>query len=603
MHSDLSEKRTDRYLILVLALAVTATVAIFAAHAWCYFFIFDDFALVGVAAERPLSNLFLEPQFGFFRPLAFVVTKAQYMSAGWSAPWLYSAGSLLIHALNAALVWAYARAQRLPHAGAVLAGVLFLMSPWAGETYFWVSGRFDLLATAGVLGSLLLGLASLRTHDPARSVAAAICGWLAGAVALLAKESAAVLPVLMAASILAADGPPRPSRRRTLGYLGGLSIVVAAYLLARERLLPGLTGAYGALSVSFQSARPAENLWSFIRGLLLPPFGARPASDIGAALLLAAILLAVCITGRRRGRLAVVAGGCVIVALAPVLWTGMVAGSSAGGRFLYLPGVWFVLVVAAGAETIASRTRALVVSIVLLAAAGSVLHQAAIWKEAAFLSREAVTQVGAAMGASPKIFVTNMPSVFLEGPYVLKEYAFRLHPLGRGAQVRARRIALKYERGTARFAGWLDDPGSESAVPATGEQVLTLQLPIRGFPRPPKPAGGIETPAAGTLAGSTFAIAGWAIDRNARDTTGVTTVHIYAYPDFGSGKPPVMLGVARYGEPSPRVAEAEGPQFSRSGFSLDVFHLDPGEYLIAAMPLYTAANAFTGTLTVNVTVR
>ena len=85
---------------------------------------------------------------------------------------------------------------------------------------------------------------------------------------------------------------------------------------------------------------------------------------------------------------------------------------------------------------------------------------------------------------------------------------------------------------------WLDDPGVN--------QTLAWPLQIRG----------------------------WAIDPAAPSGAGVAMVHLYAYPDPGSGTPPVFLGAAVPNYSRPDVGAVFGARFANAGFLLDAYHSD-----------------------------
>jgi len=92
-----------------------------------------------------------------------------------------------------------------------------------------------------------------------------------------------------------------------------------------------------------------------------------------------------------------------------------------------------------------------------------------------------------------------------------------------------------------------------------------------------------------TVSDATFAVAGWSIDRSIEGTAlsgvGVDALHIYAYPNPGSGQPPIFLGVATQGISRPDVAGAYGSRYDASGYLLMVdraaLGLAPGVYSIA----------------------
>ena len=105
------------------------------------------------------------------------------------------------------------------------------------------------------------------------------------------------------------------------------------------------------------------------------------------------------------------------------------------------------------------------------------------------------------------------------------------------------------------------------------------------------PLMALDVPAPGSTIGSAFHVGGWAIDRAASSGTGVDTVHVWAFPNPGSGQAPLFLGVAAYGGSRPDVGGIFGSQFTNSGFNLNGSGLSPGSYQIVAY----AHSAVTGT--------
>jgi hypothetical protein len=109
-----------------------------------------------------------------------------------------------------------------------------------------------------------------------------------------------------------------------------------------------------------------------------------------------------------------------------------------------------------------------------------------------------------------------------------------------------------------------------------------------------------------------FDVDGWSIDRAVESTaltgTGVDTLHVYAYPNPGSGAPPIFLGVATYGLSRPDVAAVYGgggPRYVPSGFHLSVdraaLGLTSGPYLIVVFSHSTVTNTFNCLAIVRVT--
>ncbi len=118
-----------------------------------------------------------------------------------------------------------------------------------------------------------------------------------------------------------------------------------------------------------------------------------------------------------------------------------------------------------------------------------------------------------------------------------------------------------------------------------------------------RPAMAIDLPSAGTTVLQPFSIAGWAIDPAAAAGTGVDAIHVWSYPNPGSGKPPVFAGVASYGTARNDVGGVFGSQFTSSGFQLSVNGLPPGPNRLTVFAHSTVTGQFSGVETVDVIVR
>lgn len=104
----------------------------------------------------------------------------------------------------------------------------------------------------------------------------------------------------------------------------------------------------------------------------------------------------------------------------------------------------------------------------------------------------------------------------------------------------------------------------------------------------------IDAPSNGSTAIQPFAITGWAIDRSASSGTGVDSVHVWVYPEPGSGTAPQFLGLATYGVARPDIASQFGARYLNSGFSITVAGLPPGRrYLFAIFPHSAESGQFT----------
>jgi hypothetical protein len=111
-----------------------------------------------------------------------------------------------------------------------------------------------------------------------------------------------------------------------------------------------------------------------------------------------------------------------------------------------------------------------------------------------------------------------------------------------------------------------------------------------------------------------FDVDGWSIDKAVESTadpgTGVDTLHVYAYPNPGSGAPPIFLGVATYGLSRPDVAAiygGGGPRYVPSGFHLGVdrsaLGLTNGVYSLVVFSHSTVSGTFNNLAVVRVTLQ
>ena len=122
----------------------------------------------------------------------------------------------------------------------------------------------------------------------------------------------------------------------------------------------------------------------------------------------------------------------------------------------------------------------------------------------------------------------------------------------------------------------------------------------------------IDVPSAeSTISASAFAVSGWSLDRQIEAVsgtgTGVDTLHVYAYPNPGSGQAPIFLGVADIGMSRPDVAALYGSRYTNCGYTLVVSRaasgLSPGVYNIVVHSHSAATGSFNNVALVRVTLQ
>lgn len=127
--------------------------------------------------------------------------------------------------------------------------------------------------------------------------------------------------------------------------------------------------------------------------------------------------------------------------------------------------------------------------------------------------------------------------------------------------------------------------------------VRTLQVTVEA-----NPMMAVDQPSAGGVV-LPFTISGWAIDYAAPAGTGTDAVHVWAYPNPGSGAPPVFVGVATYGAVRADVGAAFGDaRFTPSGYSMNVSDLAPAPYDLVVFTHGTVTNSFSNYRVVHIEV-
>ena len=142
---------------------------------------------------------------------------------------------------------------------------------------------------------------------------------------------------------------------------------------------------------------------------------------------------------------------------------------------------------------------------------------------------------------------------------------------------------------------------AHSRITGTFNIVRTVTFTIAP-PRPSLPRMSIDVPGNGGVAGTTFAIAGWALDASAAAGSGVDAIHVWAVPNPGSGAPPRFVGVAALGGARPDVAALFGPSGTASGYAV-MATLPPAVYDVIVFARSTVTGTFNNALSVRITVR
>lgn len=347
----------------------------------------------------------------YYRPLMYVLYTGVYAVAG-RAAWAYHLLNILFHAGATLLVAMLARQafpRSAPRAPALLAppfvaGLLFATHPIHTEPVAWSAGIAD-------LGLTLFGLLALWCH-----ATAAERGWgrdagsvIALLLALLCKETAVVIPLLAIAYDVLFLEPPERTPRLVRG-LALFAVAGAIYGGLRVHALGGLAPTAGRIELGAAAYALAvlALLAGYIEKLVLPvglnfwhqfapPSSLLSAAAAGAACI--AGITAAAAFALRANRTARFAFVVFVVPLLPSFYLGALnqgLENAFAERYLYLPSVGFVLLLALAIEAVrlrAARHGALVLAAVLLLAgtyAAATIARNRAWKDHLSLWSDAV---------------------------------------------------------------------------------------------------------------------------------------------------------------------------------------------------------------------
>ncbi len=406
-----------RLLAAVVPLALLATVCALYGDSLGYAFMYDDGLDLARGEQRTVLSLLTSGEGAFYyRPLPFILWKGMHALLGRYDPFWFHLPPLLLHALNAWLLYRLARALRLGPVAAAVAAGFFVTFPFHYQVVPWAGALFHPLVTALMLGALL-------TYRAARLRGSA--GWLAcslacALLALFTQEYAVTLGLLVAGLELwlwrQGDVPrPRPYALLYLGLAGAFALWwLAVPKWPRAFTFDGQSLVRNGLMFLQALLWPLAVAWRWAPPWLLARPEAAVVVTAALALPLAGWLYA---RGRALGLLALALGWLAITAL-PVWATLPWQYVEDGARLYYLPSVGIALAWGGLAGLVAARGRgravgqALAAGLCLWAVAHSLAFFAprrAMYAKGTALLREAVALASRAPADGHVLFV-NLPA-------------------------------------------------------------------------------------------------------------------------------------------------------------------------------------------------
>ncbi len=356
---------------------------------------------------------------GVYQPLAWLLAAVEYRIGGID-PWVYHAGSWLLHAIAAALIYALARrlfdrvapdGPRAVALAAAAAALLWAVHPLRVEAVAWASAQGYPLAAVFALGSTL---AWLRARDGRAGTVAWSPGWYWTSVALavcayLAKPVAVTLPaIFMILQWYRDAGGTKWTTARTwltvVPFAVPAILVAAAAPLARARLGTSSSAGQDVMDRLVQACYGASYYainTVFPTGLTVFTPLPRPFNPFELRFVFAAIGV-VAVGGliwwaAYRAKGLVAAALAYLVLLAPVLGLVRQGDQLVADRYSYFAGIPLSLGIGGGLLLVAARATprvrfgvigaALVVVVALGTASWRLTHA---WRDAGTLWRHAV---------------------------------------------------------------------------------------------------------------------------------------------------------------------------------------------------------------------
>ena len=376
-------------------------------------FLSDDFLLIHRASAWQVGAVNLE----FFRPVPITIW-ALLLHVGVGAKTIHAL-NIALHATNAWLTvhlasrWIGDRGWRLA------AGLVMVTMPLAPEAVAWCSGVFDVMATTLVLAAVL----TARRYGDMPSMATRISFVAIGLLALVSKETAAILPILVLLDAWVRRAFSRKLLQDTLAFFAILAVISVIRLSLR----------FGVTAPSIGLGAWRRTLFRSFGSLAFPwhvdVVHSFPLVPLVAGLLFVGLVTAFLLhAGRTSSTRAAVAGAAwVITAILPVFHVFFVSPDLQASRYLYLSSVgWAVLIASLAADFPTTNLWSRIVprAVIIMFAAASVfgvrMHLQP-WIAAANL-RDIVERQAAQdnrMRRCDRILLANVPDS-IDGAYVFR---------------------------------------------------------------------------------------------------------------------------------------------------------------------------------------
>jgi hypothetical protein len=371
---------------------------------WNLYFLTDDFVHI------PLSTQTIWVHFSFFRPVANMVTAAEVWLYG-NHPLGFHITSLLLHiadtflvvALTQVLLKKYSTPDKYQQAP-FLIGCLFFIYPFHSEPLLWVIGRISMIATFFYLLSLFFFIRATAWYQYALSVLFFI-------PALFTYEISWTLPLVITILAIADRYQYKKSWQVTIGSFAPHWLVFGLFVTIRSFLLMSVFTAYDVEGHSMHPIALLGNAFRLFARTLAPPAQSTALFITGFVIAagLLTLLVVYCIKKKAVTTLHVLTACFLCITYLPVITFGIDTHGTEGERYLYLPSVFWLILLALLLYELAAKFRTGLFAAIFIVYAGLLARLAHNYEHASRIAKSIIENVNPSSPVK-NIIALNLPA-------------------------------------------------------------------------------------------------------------------------------------------------------------------------------------------------
>lgn len=450
----------QKYLLAILVFLYVIIIT----RPWDLYFLNDDFVHI------PLSTKTIWVHFFFFRPIANIITAIEVKLYG-NNPFGFHITSILLHIATSyfvtllanTLLQRYGNPERYPHAG-FLIGCLFFIYPFHSEPLLWVIGRISIIASLFYVLSLIFFLKSTKWYYQVISVLIFI-------PALFTYEISWTLPLVITALAITDRYKTKMNWLATVRSILPHWIVFALFLGLRSALLHRVFTEYDVEKSDLNILTLIANFFRLVARTAVPPHQSTTVFMIAFLIVAAALMiLAIYLFKKKALTAAHVLLACILgITYLPVISFGIDTHGTEGERYLYLPSIFWIILLVWMLYDLPSRTRMLAFTFIFVFYASSLASSAKVYQHASHIARTIMQSV------HPPVPVKNIVAVNVPANY--KGAMIYRIPFDFDKPLRWMRPDIQFDSAIAIVA-----PRTYEKIPDTIHEIKYQDLPSTQLP-------------------------------------------------------------------------------------------------------------------------